>query len=124
MRSNPLQGWKETLRSPNVSRQQDRPSASAGSDAVTPKVPGGNRVPRRYGWYCCSIAQMVSTWTRIQTPVSSGSNSTTGFAPRTSCASAGTVIGVAPNCAGSPFLVRTVTRAFGATMYVRSRCPS
>ena len=42
------------------------------------------------------MAQTVSTWTRIQTPVSSASNSSIGFSPSTSCASSVTVIGVAP----------------------------
>ncbi len=43
-----------------------------------------------YGWYCWSNAQTVSMCTRIQTPVSSGSNNSTGFSPLTSCASSET----------------------------------
>jgi len=51
----------------------------------------------------------VSTLTLIQTPVSKGSNSSRLLAPWTIWASSETVIGVAPSCAASPSLVRTVT---------------
>ena len=50
-------------------------------------------------------------FTRIQAPESSGSNSSTGFSPFTSCPSSATVIGVAPKLEESSCLVRTVTCA-------------
>ena len=71
--------------------------ARRGRRAPRRRVPGGS--PDQ-GWYCCSIAQTVSTWTRIHMPVSSGSKSAIGFSPRTSAASCETVIGVPPSCAG------------------------
>ncbi len=87
-----------------------RPRACSRSSGVARSRPASRERHRTgdeaYGWYCCSSAQTVSTFTRIQTPLSSGSNSSTGFSPLTSCASSETVIGVEPKFAGSPCRVR------------------
>ena len=63
---------------------------------------GGRRGRVSYGTYCWSIEQTVSMFTRIQTPVSSDSNSSTGASPATSCPSWSTVTAVAPRLSGSP----------------------
>jgi hypothetical protein len=47
-----------------------------------------------YGWYCWSIERMMSPWTTIQTPLSSGSNNFSLLVPLTMAASWETVIGV------------------------------
>ena len=68
-----------------------------------------------YGLYCWSIERTASTSTVIQMPLSSGSNNSMRLVPCTICASSETEIEVAPSCAGSPPLVRTVTWASSAT---------
>jgi hypothetical protein len=47
-----------------------------------------------YGWYCCMIERVVSPWTTIQTPLSSGSNNFRLLVPLTMWTSWETVIGV------------------------------
>ncbi len=45
-----------------------------------------------YGWYCWANVRTVSEWTRIQTPVDSGSKSLHRALTATSCASCAAVI--------------------------------
>ena len=97
-----------SVRSSPRARRCDRrvPAAARGRGCAARRGERGarRRGGVRYGTYCWSIEQTVSTFTAIQTPVSRPSNSSTGFSPATSWASWSTVTLVAPKFAGSPCL--------------------